>query len=59
MLVGNVAPHHYTLAVRAQHTIDAVNMLVINFFRSNGIDVCFGIALTKALRFVAVDVEIR
>ena len=59
VLVGNVAPHHYTLAIRAKHPIDAVNVLVINLFRSNGIHIRFGIALAKALSFVAVDVEIR
>ena len=59
MLVGNVAPHHHAFAVGAQYPIDAVNVLVINLFRSNGVHVCFGVALPKALRFVAVDVEIR
>ena len=59
MLVGDVAPHHHALTIRSQHTIDAIDMLVINLFCSNGIDVCLGIALAEAFGFVAVDVEIR
>ena len=58
MLVGDVAPHHHALTIRSQHTIDAIDMLVINLFCSNGIDVCLGVALSKALGFVAVDVEV-
>ena len=58
MLVGDVTPHHHALAVRTKHSVDAVNMLVINLFHSNGIDVCLGIALPEVLGFIAVDVEI-
>ena len=58
MLVGNVAPHHHALAVGAQHPVDAVDVLVIDRLLPKGIDVCFGLSLTEAFRFVTVDVEI-
>ena len=59
MLVGDVAPHHHTLAVGAKHAVDAVDVLIVHGFCPQRIDVGFGRTLTKALGFVAIDVEIR
>ena len=58
VLVSNVAPHHHALAVRAQHSVDAVHMLIVDRLRSKRVDICFGMALAEAFGLVAVDVEI-
>ena len=59
MFIGDVAPHHHALAVRTQHAIDAVDVLVIGCCLAYRIHVCFGITMAEALGLIAVDVEIR
>lgn len=59
MLVGDVAPHHHAFAVGAEHSVDAVDVLVINGFGANRIHISLGKALAKCLGLVTVDVEIR